>query len=279
MKILSQLLLFITIVYADTPNLYINEFLSSNASINLDSDFYSFCDWIEIYNSEDTVVNISGYYITDDLSDPFKFQFPDSSIIQPNSFFIVWADGKDYHPGSYVLDPENIDITITTCHSNFKLKKSGEEIGLFNSNGDVIDSILFDGQITDISYGRKPDGNSEWFYFSEPSPLDSNISVGYGDTLRSLPPQFLPLGGFYNATQTLELTSENTSAIIRFTLDGSKPNINSESYNTPIVIDSTTVIRAKVFDDSILPSLITASTYFIDETSDWACHQSQGDWD
>ena len=73
---------------AQSPELFINEFLSSNSSINLDSDFYSFCDWIEIYNSGDTVVNISGYYITDDLSNPFKFQFPDSSIIHPNSFLL-----------------------------------------------------------------------------------------------------------------------------------------------------------------------------------------------
>jgi len=255
---------FTTISFADTPNLFINEILSSNASINLDSDFYSFCDWIEIYNSEDTVVNISGYYITDNLSNPFKFQFPDT-IIQPNSFFIVWADDKNYCPGNYHIFPEYINIDIT-CHTNFKLKKSGEEVGLFNSNGDLIDSIIFDEQITDISYGRKPDGNSEWFYFSEPTPLDSNLTVGYGDTIRSSPPQFLPIGGFYSAPQTLELTSENSSATIRFTLDGSKPNVNSEVYNAPILIDSTTVIRAQVFVDSILPSLEKYNTYFINES-------------
>ena len=72
-RVIISLLLFTTISFADTPNLFINEILSSNASINLDYDFYSFCDWIEIYNSEDTVVNISGYYITNDLSNPFKF--------------------------------------------------------------------------------------------------------------------------------------------------------------------------------------------------------------
>ncbi|MDP6133329.1 MAG: CotH kinase family protein, partial [Candidatus Marinimicrobia bacterium] len=255
---------------ADVPNLFINEFLSSNASSNLDPDFFSFCDWIEIYNSEDTVVNISGYYITDDLSDPLKFQFPDSSIIQPNSFLIVWADGEDYHPGNYITHTSHveIEIVVTTCHSNFKLNKSGEEIGLFSPYLVLIDSITFEGQITDISYGRKPDGSSEWFYFSEPTPLDSNLTVGYGDSIRTLSPQFLPIGGFYSATQTIELASENTSATIRFTLDGSKPTVNSNIYTLPITINSTTVIRAQVFETGILPSLITTSTYFIDETSD-----------
>ena len=195
MKQFLPLLIFTGLLFGQ--DIFINEFLASNKSSNLDSDFFSFGDWIEIYNSEDTVVNISGYFITDDLTEPLKFQFPDSSIIHPDSFFIVWANGEDYHPGNYHIYPEDIDIVVTTCHSNFKLKKSGEEIGLYSPNGDLIDSIIFDEQITDISYGRKPDGNSEWFYFSEPTPLDSNISVGYGDILRSSPPQFLPVGGFY----------------------------------------------------------------------------------
>ena len=174
------LLIFLSFSIADTPNIYINEFLASNASTNLDSDFYSYCDWIEIYNSEDTVINITGYYLTDDLSDPFKFLFPDNSIIQPNSYIIIWADGENLYPGDSHINEEYVNLitSITTLHTNFKLKKSGEEIGLFNPNGDLIDSIIYQEQITDISYGRKPDGSSEWFHFSEPTPLDSNISIG-----------------------------------------------------------------------------------------------------
>jgi len=89
--------------------------------------------------------------------------------------------------------------------------------------------------------------------------------IGYEDTIRSAPPQFLSDGGFYAASQAIELTSYNESAMIRFTLDGSKPNITSEVYNGPIIIDSTTVIRAQVFEDSILPSPIKTETYFINE--------------
>ena len=104
------------------------------------------------------------------------------------------------------------------------------ECGLSNeipvNIGDLIDSIIFDDQITDISYGRNPDGNSEWFYFSEPTPLDSNLTVGYGDTIRTSPPQFLPEGGFFASSQSIELITDIASAIIRFTLDGSKPNVS-----------------------------------------------------
>ena len=152
-------------IRAQTQELYINELLSSNSSTNLDPDFYSFCDWIEIYNSEETAVDISGYYITDDLTNPLKFQFPNYSIIQPKGYFIVWADGKNYHPGTYHIYPEDIDLIISDCHTNFKLKKSAEEIGLFSPNGDLIDSITFNKQITNVSYGRNPDATAEWIYF------------------------------------------------------------------------------------------------------------------
>ena len=47
-----------SIIYSESPKLYINELLASNASNNPDPDLSDFCDWIEIYNSEDTVVNI-----------------------------------------------------------------------------------------------------------------------------------------------------------------------------------------------------------------------------
>ena len=132
--LLSVLFLFYvsSFSFANTPNLFLNEFLASNSSINLDPDLYNFCDWIEIYNSEDTVVNISGYYITDDLSDPFKFQLPEGLIIQPYSFLIVWADGENFNPGNYLLDPENINVIITTCHLNFKLKKAARKLAYTN---------------------------------------------------------------------------------------------------------------------------------------------------
>jgi len=266
-RFIIGLLLFGTISFADTPNLFINEFLASNASSNLDSDFFSFGDWIEIYNSEDTVVNIGGYYITDDLSNPFKFQFPDTSNIQPNSYYVVWADDENYYPGNYHINPEDIDIIVTNCHTNFKLKKSGEEVGLFSSNGDLIDSIIFDDQITDISYGRNPDGTTDWYYFSDPTPGTPNISIGYKDTIRISPPEFSLPGGFYNSSQFVEIFSDESSSTIYFTLDGSKPTVNSNTYISPITIDSTTVLRAKIIDLNYLASVDRVNTYFIGETS------------
>ena len=40
----------------------INEVLSSNTKWNHDNDFGAFADWIELYNSADSNINIEGWH-------------------------------------------------------------------------------------------------------------------------------------------------------------------------------------------------------------------------
>lgn len=51
--------------------LFINEFMADNDSIVTD-EYGEYDDWLEIYNAGSTVVNLSGMYLTDDLTDPTK---------------------------------------------------------------------------------------------------------------------------------------------------------------------------------------------------------------
>ena len=55
-------------------NLFINEFMASNATTITDPDFNNYADWIEVYNSGSTSINLKDYYITDNLSQPQKFK-------------------------------------------------------------------------------------------------------------------------------------------------------------------------------------------------------------
>ena len=60
--------------YVSAQQLYINEFLASNTTINPDIvDFDDYSDWLEIYNDENHDVDLSGYFITDNLNDPTKW--------------------------------------------------------------------------------------------------------------------------------------------------------------------------------------------------------------
>ena len=70
----------------------------------------------------------------------------------------------------------------TTRHSyNFKLSASGEFIALVENDGiTVIDSISFGSQITDISFGRLPDGADNWITMT-PTPGTTNNLVSIED--------------------------------------------------------------------------------------------------
>ena len=71
----------------------INEICPRNASVIFDED-KEFSDWIELYNTSDDTVNLKDYFLSDNLSNLEKWQFPEV-IIPPDSFLLVFASGKD----------------------------------------------------------------------------------------------------------------------------------------------------------------------------------------
>ncbi len=93
------------------------------------------------------------------------------------------------------------------------------------------------------------------FNFSSFGQINTNIAER---------PLFSKQGGFYKGKQVITLSANSSTAVIRYTTDGSIPNSNSIKYNSPISIDSTIVIRAKTFDKDITGKVIT-HTYFINE--------------
>lgn len=70
----------------------INEVSSSNSLFD-DEDGDS-PDWIELYNNGDTVVDLTGWSITDDSTLPAKWVFPATSLA-PDSYLRIWASDKD----------------------------------------------------------------------------------------------------------------------------------------------------------------------------------------
>lgn len=272
---------FISLVFSQSQEVVINEFLASNSSINIDPDFHSYSDWLEIFNPQNDTVDLSNYFLTDDLNNPAKWQIPEGVSIAPGEFLIFWADGKN--------------VVLNSYHTNFKLSKSGEEIGLFDSTGVLIDKIVYENQITDIVFGRQPDGGPDWYFFDGPTPGETNNSSIF---LRADAPQFSLPAGFYTEDQTLEISIDDPTATIRYTINGNEPTVTSPVYSTPILLQSrageanifseirtnrdpylwlpdwvppsgevfkANVIRARTFKDGFHPSKIITRTYFIDE--------------
>ncbi len=134
-----------TYTVAPTAN-YI--FMNEVWSWGLTPDF----DWIELYNTSNSDVNIGGYKLYDSggqANPSLKLRIPDGTIITAQGFFTIVVD-----------DP--------AISGNFGLSKSGEEIWLENSGGDIIDNFVYAATtLATQSYGRKPDGSTNFYIFNE----------------------------------------------------------------------------------------------------------------
>jgi len=141
--------------------LVINEFMASNQTTLIDPDEPDeFPDWIEIYNGTSATIDLEGMYLTDKFQDLTKWQIGAGVSIEPGQHLIFYADD---------------DGTQGVYHTNYQLSINGEAIVLLDSDGKtIIDSILFDGQFEDVSYGRFPDGDNSWSYQQSPTPGSPN---------------------------------------------------------------------------------------------------------
>ncbi len=245
--IVLLLILFCQFTSAHTQ-IIINEFSASNATQIEDPDYSNFADWIEIYNAGTLSQNLKGYYLSDNLSSPDKWQIDKNITIAAGEYLLLWADGNN-----------------TGIHANFKLSASGEEIGLYDPNLNILDSIIFSEQKTDVSFGRKHDGESEWAYFPSATPELSNTSTSYAILACNVPEFSMP-GGFYASGIYVELYTD-LGGKIYYTLDGSTPELSSNVYTEAIAIHSTTILRCRVFKPDCVPGTILTQSYFINENS------------
>lgn len=250
----------------------INEIMASNVSVYPDIwDFEDFSDWIELHNTSNSEVDLTGFYLTDNFKDLKKWPVPDGTRIAPKGYLVIFADGNDAKPGErYTRDsyPWNEEFTTKYYHTNFGLGVDGEEIALCkNANGTVsiVDSVIFANQLNDISYGRYPDAETAWYQFDLPTPGAANTSDPKRTEVPSASVSFSVPGGFYDGAQSVTLSC--SAGEIYYTLDGSIPNKNSRKYSSPIDISKTTTIRARCMESDKLAGKVATNTYFINEKS------------
>jgi hypothetical protein len=153
-------LLFFSVLYGQ-QYLVLNEFMAGNNNVIIDTTDNNFEDWIEIYNAGMTTASLAGYFLTDDASLPGQWPFP-SMMISPGEFTLVWADNDSGDVG---------------LHTNFRLDRDGEFLGLYSVVGKdtiAVDTLTFGPQIDHDSYGRFPDGSLDWQSLSTPTPAGPN---------------------------------------------------------------------------------------------------------
>lgn len=128
----------------------INEWASNNAGPDGFADAVdgAFQDWIELYNPNTAPVVLTGYTLTDNLSQPAKWTLPAGTTIPGRGFLLIWADNQAAQNG-----------TGTDLHAPFQLSADGESIGLYNASGIAQHTVTFPKQDENVSGGLFPDGD------------------------------------------------------------------------------------------------------------------------
>ena len=252
-RILTPILLLV-IVSAGNADQYedlrINEILACNTHAVMRPDRSGFEDWIEIYNAGSRAVDLGGLFLTDDASDPRKWEIPFGLVVPSRQFLLLWADGRS-----------------DGVHASFRLDRDGEHLGLYRADGAAIDTVRFREQLCDISYGRYPDGGASWFHTAQVTPGEPNAAAGRAESVRSHAPMFSPTGGRYSGPRRVELSS-GPEATIFFSLDGSIPSERSHAYRGPIDLAESGVVRAFAMEPDRLPSAIISHTYILNDPTE-----------
>lgn len=233
----------------------INEVSASNLDQYVDNH-NDYGDWIELYNPSSSALNLSGYYLSDNVQNVTKWPIPNGASIPANGYLTFWASGRN-------------EVSAGNYHTNFKLKqtKNNPDYVVLSSPASVIlDSIQLRKTQVGHSYGRTTNGAATWSVFATPTfNASNNTSIAY--TRYADKPDFDIVAGFYTSAVTVTISDTDPTATIYYTTDGSLPTISSTVYTAPITIPTTRILKAYAVhtDPTILPSFIEFSTYFINE--------------
>ena len=138
------------------PPVVINEVLSHSVSPALDA--------VELHNPTADDVNISGWYLSDDLGTPRKFRIPDNTIL-PSCGYIVFTEA-DFNP-------------IPAQPTGFAFSADGDEVFLFSGDAagnltGYVHDYSFGSAVAGVSFGRHLTGMGE-----ERFVLQSALTLGF----------------------------------------------------------------------------------------------------
>ncbi|MEN8756238.1 MAG: lamin tail domain-containing protein, partial [Akkermansiaceae bacterium] len=137
------LITLLSLVFPAQGKVWISEFVADNDGSYFDENNDDE-DWIELFNDGDEAVDLGGWSLTDDETQPRQWIFPPGASIGSKGYLVVFASNK------------NRRVVGSEYHTNFSLSKSGEYLGLIRADGQTVEDDFeggFPGQFEGVSYG------------------------------------------------------------------------------------------------------------------------------
>ena len=136
--------------------IYVNEYFKRN-------------DWVELYNTTSSPIDIEGMYLSDNPDKPLKYQITKgdtkaSTIIPAHGYLTIWCDK---------LDP------LSQLHASFKLAAEGGEVILTAKDESWSDHLAYAEMKSDETAGRYPDGSNKVIAMNIPTIAKTNITSSY----------------------------------------------------------------------------------------------------
>lgn len=244
----------------DVPPIKINELMADNDGLVNDFVNGGFPDWFELYNGGSEVVDLCGYFLSDDPNDKFKYEIPDGYVIKPFSFMIVWADNS----------PDKNNPAKDPClHVNFGLSRNGESIALYTPDGVLVDVFTFGPVRRNEILGRYPDGATNTYKLMQPTPGSTNalpmIQTNYPPIITVASEYYVSPGGllkFIIQAVDIDIPQQFITFSISNAPAGASINPDTGEFiwqvpsNYPV---STNIVTVFVTDDGIPPQTSQAT--------------------
>jgi len=223
-------------------------FISEVCSVNKPSSKRN--DWIELYNGSGVDVDLSGWYLSDSLNEPDRWQIAEGTVIRAGKHLVIETT-------SHSVRQKNGIATLG-------LSASGEAIVLSDKNGTFIDVFVCGALSQGVTCGRiENDPFTERVYFASATKGKANSgSTRAGYTSQ---PVFSETELYQSEPISVSIAAASPRALIHYTTNGDTPSERSPRYSEPIYVDSNTVLRAVAYEEGKLPSEISTVTYIFDE--------------
>ncbi len=241
---------FLGPVTVTAQDLVINEVCAANYDDHLDN-FGDYEDWLEVYNTTGADIDLNGYYFSDDVAEPMKYQVTASVMVPANGYRVVYLSDRN-------------EIAGNSIHASFKVTQANQEYMVLSDPAGVTIDLwwLQTSNQKNHSTGRLVDGGPDWGVFTNPTPGAANVGgfTGYAPL-----PVFDNVQGVYAGAVDVNITSPNPDVTIYYELGGDVPDNTSPVAAGPINIADTEVITAVAYssDPMVLPSFMEFNTYFI----------------
>ena len=217
-------------------------------------------DWVEIRNTGDGSLDLSGMGLSDRPAKPRKWQFPEGATISAGGYVLVRLAGGEDESGE-PAEPADIKLPTTEDATRYTVVQpdytadfglsEGETVCLTTSEGRVLDRVKLYDQFPNISFGRA-DGYDGFRYFSQETPGQPNAQESFGKVAREV--TFSTPPGIVRDAQIQLRMSTTPGVSIYYTTDGTAPTQKSRRYDGAITLNANTCIRAVAMGDDAVPS-------------------------